>query len=327
VIVTGGHDGCGAAIATNGLSRTFGWTAALTDVTFGVPRGQVHALLGPNGAGKTTLIRILMGLVRPTAGVAQIDGRDVTTDAPALHRTIGLVPSGDRSFYLRISGLENLVFFARLHGLSRREARRRAFELLARVDLEDAAPQRVGLYSHGMQKRLSFARALLGNPSVLLVDEATHDLDPDGAERVRTLAREACRDGAAVLWATQRLEEIRGFADDVTLLHRGRVRFRGSVHELSALALPRRHVVRLANCRPAGEALAAAAASAVGRLGTLSPVAHANGEHYVLALREGFVLGDALAALANVDIQVLSCREYRSEIEEAFLTVTADGSP
>jgi ABC-2 type transport system ATP-binding protein len=91
------------------------------------------------------------------------------------------------------------------------------------VGLAEAATQRVGAYSHGMQKRLSIARALLANPKLLLVDEATHDLDPEGAERVRNLVRYACSQGAAVVWATQRLEEIRGLADRVTLLHRGRV--------------------------------------------------------------------------------------------------------
>ena len=134
---------------------------------------------------------------------------------------MGLVPSGDRSLYLRISGFENLLFFGRLHGMSKGEAAARARELLELVGLAGAGDLRAAFYSHGMQKRLSIARALLTRPSVLLVDEATHDLDPEAAARTRELVRGLADEGAAVVWATQRIEEIRGFADGVTLLREG----------------------------------------------------------------------------------------------------------
>src|SRR5919202_6225407 len=134
-----------------------------------------------------------------------------------------------------------MVFFPRLHGVRRGPAARRAAEVLEQVGLADAARQRVGLYSHGMHKRLSVARALLMRPAVLLVDEATHDLDPEGAMRVQALVRAAADEGAAVLWATQRLDEIRDFADRVTLLSAGRVRFAGSVPPLKAPAPHRRY--------------------------------------------------------------------------------------
>jgi ABC-2 type transport system ATP-binding protein len=316
----------GTAISARNLTRRFGAKVALDDVGFEVAAGELHALLGPNGAGKTTLIRILLGLLQPSEGSVELLGRDVRRHAAELRHVVGFIPSGDRSFYLRITGLENLVFFARLQGMRRREAVQRAREVLEHVGLAEAATERVGVYSHGMQKRLSIARALLANPKVLLVDEATHDLDPEGAERVRNLVRLACEEGAAVVWATQRLEEIRGLAERVTLLHRGRVEFAGGVHKLSALARPRDHVIRLTNGRPSDAAVRAAAEAALRGRGRVAPVGGSDPGHYVLSLADDVILGDALATLAAADLQVHSVRERRSEIEDAFRFLTEEGA-
>ena len=315
----------GAAVSARSVTRRFGGSLALDAVDFEVGRGQLHALLGPNGAGKTTLIRILLGLLEPNEGSVELVGRELRRNLTELRQLVGFVPSGDRSFYLRISGLENLVFFARMHGMPRRRATQRALEVIEHVGLKDAAGGRVGTYSHGMQKRLSVARALLAKPPVLLVDEATHDLDPEGAERVRDLVRAACSEGAGVVWATQRLEEIRGLADRVTLLHRGRVEFVGGVHELTALARPRDHVIRMTNGRPSAAAVRAAAEAALRGRGNVVPVGGTDAEHYILSLEDNVVLGDALGALSAADLQVHSCRERRSEIEDAFRFLTADG--
>src|SRR5262245_1186471 len=232
------------AIEIDGVSRRYGAIEALRGVSLAVRPGEIPGLLGPNGAGKTTLVRILGGLADPTSGDAWVLDRRAGRSRE-LHGAIGLVPSGDRTFYLRISGRENLIFFARLHGLRRRAAGERADAVLEAVGLTDAAGRAVMTYSHGMQKRLSFARALLGGPSVLLVDEATHDLDPVAAQRVRALTPAEAARGRAVLWATQRLEELTGFADAVTVLERGTVRFEGSVAALAAHARTDRHVLRL----------------------------------------------------------------------------------
>jgi ABC-type multidrug transport system ATPase subunit len=304
------------------VTRRFGTKVVLSDVSLSVARGQIQALLGPNGAGKTTLLRILTGLLEPSEGSVRVLGVDTVGSPRGLRQLIGLVPSGDRSFYLRITGLENLVFFARLHGMRRREAVARAGTVLEEVGLASAARTRVGHYSHGMQKRLSVARALLTEPPILLVDEATHDLDPDGALRVRDLVGAAAARGAAVVWATQRLDEIRGLAHGVTLLSEGKVRFSGSVAELMEHAEPRRYLVRLRNGRPADYLLESAGRTALGGLGSIRAAGDGFGEHYLLSLADGTVLGDALAALTEADISVLACREERSEIEEAFLSLT-----
>jgi ABC-2 type transport system ATP-binding protein len=312
-------------IEAHDLVRRFRKTLALDGVSLSVAPGEIHALLGPNGAGKTTLVRILSGLIGPTSGTVSVAGVDAAANPRELRRLIGIVPSGDRSFYLRISGAENLLFFGRMHGLRRREAAERAREMLDHVGLADAARKPVGEYSHGMQKRLSVARALLTDPRVLLVDEATHDLDPEGSRRVQSLVTDIAERGTAVLWATQRLDEIRGLAGSVTLLHHGRIRFQGSVPSLLEHSVPRRYVVRLQNGRPAGISLTDAQ-RALGSKASITPPLEAGSEHHAIALAEGAVLGDAVAALQNAHIQVLACRQERSEIEEAFLALTEDPS-
>jgi ABC-type multidrug transport system ATPase subunit len=313
-----------AAIDIVDVSRRFGSHQALDGVSLEVREGEIHALLGPNGAGKTTLLRIVSGLVDPDGGELSLSGRPIGRLAPREHRRLlGLVPSGDRSFYLRISGIENLIFFGRLQGLSRAQATDRARACLEEVDLVEAARKRVGVYSHGMQKRLSVARALLMDPPVLLVDEATHDLDPEGAVRVRELVANAARRGASVIWATQRVDEIRGFVDRLTLLHRGTVRFRGTVPAFMAASRSTRHLVHLRS-RAADESpdVLEPARAALRGSGSLTPTGETDGEHFVLDLETGSSLGVAITELTAAGVDVLSCREERSPIEDAFLAFT-----
>jgi ABC-2 type transport system ATP-binding protein len=265
-------------------------------------------------------MRVLSGLADPSAGSAQVLGRGVgrSRDVRGL---IGLVPSGDRSFYERISALENLLFFARLRGLRAHEARARALAVLAAVGLEDTARQPVNTYSHGMQKRLSFARALLTDPPVLLVDEATHDLDPAASRQVRSLAAARARAGTAILWATQRIEELTGFAERVTVLDRGSVRFAGSVGALVAIADAQRHVLRFGPSTARLDDLEAALDGA----GGLEPAPDGEERQAVLVLAPGVPLGAAIARLHDAGAVILSCRDERPPIERAFLALTEDG--
>ncbi len=315
----------GAAIETRGVGRSFGPVRALADIDLRVEPGEIHALLGPNGAGKTTLLRILSGLVAADDGDVIVFGiRWKGLMSREARRFLGLVPSGDRTFYLRVSGLENLVFFARLYGMSRRAALARAWECLEAVGLSDAARKEVGQYSHGMQKRLSVARALLMHPRVLLVDEATHDLDLSGARRVQELVRAAAaHGGAAVIWATQRLDEIRGFADRVTVLRSGHIAFTGTVPELMATSVARRWLLTLSG--PAD--VEGRAVAALGRRGVLAPRGDPAAGHYLLSLHHGVELGEAFEALLGAGVRILGCREERSEIEEAFLQLTGGDAP
>ena len=302
------------ALVVESVTRTFGDVQALDGVSLEVQSGEIHALLGPNGAGKTTLLRLLTGLVTPTAGHVGVLG--ATVGARQRRDGVGFVPSGDRSFYERLSGEENLLFFARLHGLGKRDARARAREVLGQVGLADAAGRPVAAYSHGMQKRLSVARALLGSPSVLLVDEATHDLDPVNAARVRELVSRLAEQGSAVLWATQRIEEIRGFADRATLLVEGRVRFAGAVAALLAQADSRRYVLRLGGSRRLADLQEVLGPTA--RLTALPEHGHV-----ALELRDRTVLGDVVSMLAAAGARVHDCRRERAEAEDAFLALSS----
>jgi len=311
-----------AVVDARHVMRRFGDVVALDDVTLSVGAGRIHALLGPNGAGKTTLMRIFTGLVTADAGEIAVAGCDPAQNTRELRTRVGLVPSGDRSLYLRLSGLENLLFFARLQGLRRRTALKRAVDALELVDLTAAARTRVGVYSHGMQKRLSVARGLLTDPAVLLVDEATHDLDPEAADNIRGLTRDLAGRGTAIIWTTQRVDEIRGFADGVTLLARGRVRFTGTVPELMAHALPSRYLVQLRPAEDHERSSERELRHALGELGSIAETTDGGRDHFLLALRADTVLGDALAAIREAGYDLLGCRDERSEVEEAFLTLT-----
>jgi ABC-type multidrug transport system ATPase subunit len=311
-------------VEVRGVDRRFKETVALHGVSLRIPPRTIHALLGPNGAGKTTLIRVLTGLVEPDAGQVRLMGIPLTgVTSRKVRRLFGYVPSGDRTFYLRISATENLVFFGRLYGLTRRKALVRAGEVLEAVELTNAAKLPVGVFSHGMQKRLSLARALLLDPPILFVDEATHDLDPEASARARGLVANAASAGAAVVWATQRVDEIRGFADRVTLLDRGVVRFEGSVPELMGTAGARRFLLHLAR-EPGGGEQIDQVTDLVGHMGKVLPAGGEgeDGEHLLLVLQADAVLGDAIARLSNAGIRVVACREERSGIEEAFLRLT-----
>lgn len=206
-----------------GLQKCFGAQRALRGIDLEVPWGGVVALLGPNGAGKSTLMRILGTSVLPDAGLVEVAGGDVVGDPAAARRTLGLVLNEERSWYWRLSGRENLEFFAALYGLHRRAAQARATELLAMVDLAAEADRRFDRYSSGMRARLSLARALLHEPPVLCLDEPTRTLDPVAAASFRALVASQAAAGRAVLFSTHDLHEAAAVASRVVVLVGGLV--------------------------------------------------------------------------------------------------------
>jgi ABC-2 type transport system ATP-binding protein len=213
------------AVVTSGLSKRLGSVQALADVDLEVEWGELVALVGPNGAGKTTLIRVLSTIVLPDSGRVQVAGHDVVHEGAQVRRAVGLDLGGERAWYWRLTGRQNLEFFAALEGSSRYEAQRIASTLLDDLGLADVGDRRVGRYSTGMRARLSLARALLGSPRVLLLDEPTASIDPISAagfrDRLRAVARER---RLGVLVSTHDLREAAG-ADRVVALANGRVAF------------------------------------------------------------------------------------------------------
>jgi ABC transporter DrrB family efflux protein len=220
-----------AAVRVEGVHKRFGETVALAGVDLEVPEGTIYGLLGPNGAGKTTLVRVLATLLSPDAGRAEVLGRDVVEDAPAVRELIGL--TGQFAAVDEIlTGRENLVMFGRLFGLGHRAAHRRAADLLERFDLGDAADRPARTYSGGMRRRLDLASSLLTQPRILFLDEPTTGLDPRSRNQIWAVVRELVREGTTVLLTTQYLEEADELADHIAVIDRGRVIAHGTGNEL-----------------------------------------------------------------------------------------------
>ena len=225
------------AIAAKGLVKVYRShgkeVRALDNVDLTVEQGTVLALLGPNGAGKTTMVRILATLLRPDAGRATVAGFDVVREAQKLRRVIGL--SGQfAAVDENLTARENLWLFGRLYQLKSPEVRRRAAELLAQFDLEDAADRPVNTYSGGMRRRLDLASALIGRPRLLFLDEPTTGLDPRSRLGLWDTIRELVRQGRTLLLTTQYLEEADELADLIAVIDHGRIIARGTADELKA---------------------------------------------------------------------------------------------
>ncbi|HEV8339173.1 MAG TPA: ABC transporter ATP-binding protein [bacterium] len=196
---------------------------AVDHMTLEVAAGELLGLLGPNGAGKTTTLLLLSTLLAPTAGTAVIEGFDVRRAPGEVRRRIGVLLAGDRAVYRRLTGRENLLYFAALYGLPRQEAHSRAQALLELVGLTDRADDLVERYSTGMRMRVAIARSVLHGPAVLLLDEPTVGLDPHGARLVRELIASLHQSGKTILLATHDMAEAERLCDRVAIIDRGRI--------------------------------------------------------------------------------------------------------
>ena len=226
-----------AAIRVEGLVKSYGHLEVLRGVDLEVPTGSILALLGSNGAGKTTVVRILCTLLRPDAGTARVCSLDVVADAAVVRESISL--TGQFAAVDEIlTGRENLVLVGRLRHLT--DPRGVADALLERFSLQDAAARRVGTYSGGMRRRLDIAMSLVGDPPVVLLDEPTTGLDPQGRLEVWDAVRQLAARGTTVLLTTQHLDEAEQLADRIAILHEGRIVSEGTLAELRALLPPAR---------------------------------------------------------------------------------------
>jgi ABC-2 type transport system ATP-binding protein len=220
-------------VDVEGVSKSFGATKALDDVSMAVPTGTVQGLLGPNGAGKTTLVRILATLLAPDAGRARIGGVDVRQDPNTVRTLIGLAgqyAAVDET----LTGRENLVMVGRLYRLGAQLAKARAEESLERLGLVDAADRPVKTYSGGMRRRLDLGASLVGRPQVLLLDEPTTGLDPRTRLDMWAFIRDLVDQGTTVLLTTQYLEEADRLADHIVVIDRGKVIASGTSDELKS---------------------------------------------------------------------------------------------
>jgi ABC-2 type transport system ATP-binding protein len=200
---------------------------AVRDVSFAVREGEIFGLIGPNGAGKTTLAKMIATLIQPTEGQVTVKGFDSVRDDVAVRRNVGLAGAEERSFYWRLSVEQNLMFFARLHGLSNSDARKRISDLLQMLQLEDSARKRFAELSTGNKQRLSVARAMLSDPPVLLLDEPTRSLDPLAAARMRATIKSLAQDETkrvTVFLTSHNLAEVEELCDRVAIISKGEIK-------------------------------------------------------------------------------------------------------
>lgn len=213
---------------------------ALRDVDLDVRRGEIFGLIGRNGAGKTTLTKIIATLVQPTTGRVSVNGFDSVEHDRTVRGQLGLATAEERSFYWRLTAEQNLMFFARLYGLSDHQARRRIIELFEQLELLPLATRRFSELSTGNKQKLAVARALLSRPPVLLLDEPTRSLDPFSAAQLRELIAELAKGDAAVsiLLTSHNLSEVEELCDRVAIIADGSIRATGTVAELRAQFRP-----------------------------------------------------------------------------------------
>ncbi|HLF02761.1 MAG TPA: ABC transporter ATP-binding protein [Anaerolineales bacterium] len=221
------------AIQAHGLRKTYGKHEAVRHVDLNIAPGEIVGFLGPNGAGKTTTIKILTGLLKPTAGTAAIVGHDIQKEPIQAKAAFGYVPDTP-NLYGKLNAWEFLRFMSRLYRVPKDQAERRANELLKLFELSDAASDLIEGYSHGMQQKMALAAALIHNPQVLFLDEPTVGLDPRSARLIKDMLGQLRDRGAAVFFSTHILEIAERMCDRVMIIDQGEIVAAGTMAELRA---------------------------------------------------------------------------------------------
>jgi len=308
------------AIETAGLIKTFGDTRALDGVDLRIRQGSVYGLLGPNGAGKTTTIRILATLLKPDSGRVTVLGHDVVREAARVREKVSLTgqyASVDED----LTGTENLVLVGRLLGLSWRDGRRRAAELLEAFGLTGAAGRQVQTYSGGMRRRIDIAASLVAIPEVLFLDEPTTGLDPRSRNQVWELVRRIAGEGTTVLLTTQYLDEADRLAERLAVIDHGKVIAEGTSRELKASVGASALHVRLANAdqRPLAQEL-------VSRVLGDGLLPGTDPSELAVRLENPAQAADVLAALTRGSVEVAEFSVGNPSLDEVFLALTGKTS-
>ena len=221
------------AVELHNLSKTYpGGKQAVQNVSLELEPGEVFGFLGPNGAGKTTTVKLLNGMLTPTEGICRVLGSDPALEPEKVHAVSGVVTEHAR-MYENLTGLENLVFYAELYGISADEAARRSESLLKEMELEEAKDRKLAVWSTGMRQRLSLARALIHRPKILFLDEPTSGLDPESAQNVNRMIREMAENsGITVFLCTHQLRYAQEICTRYGLIEEGRLLAEGTLDEL-----------------------------------------------------------------------------------------------
>jgi len=310
------------AIETVGLTRRYGSVTAVDGVDLQVPAGALYGLIGPNGAGKTTTLRMLAGLLEPSAGLLRINGRTANHDWRDLQRQMGYMPDFF-GVYEDMLVWEYLDFFGRCHGLGAARRRRVTDELLELVDLTSRRDAYVETLSRGMRQRLCLAHALVHDPSVLLLDEPASGLDPRARVEMRELLRELGAMGKTIVVSSHILAELAELCDSVGIIERGRLVASGPLDEL------RRHAAhgRMLHLRVLSDVMEAEMAlrdqPGIGQVYASGAGARdAAGSLEAEFAGDDEAIADLLAALLSRGVRVFSFSETTSDLEEVFLRLT-----
>jgi ABC-2 type transport system ATP-binding protein len=302
------------AIVVEGLQRAFGEVFAVQGIDIAVGEGEIYGFLGPNGAGKTTTVRMLTTLLLPTGGRASVAGHDVVAEARQVRGSIG-VALQEAALDPLMTGRELIRLQATLQGLPPAAGRKRADELLERVDLSGAADRRVGTYSGGMQRRLDLAAALVHGPRVLFLDEPTTGLDPVSRKTIWEEVRELNEEGTTVFLTTQYLEEADQLADNVGIIDSGRIVAEGTPEQLKG-EVGNPHVELLV-----GEGAVAAAEEVCRGLGKLLPPK--DGKRVLLEVEHGAAdIPRVVRALDEAGVGVESLELVRPTLDDVFVAKT-----
>lgn len=221
-------------------------THALNKVNLKIRHGEIFGLLGPNGAGKTTLTKVLSTLVLPDEGTIMVNGYDVRTNPTPVRSSIGLVTGGERSLYWKMTPMENLVFFGRLYHLTRKEAEKRALELIETFNMKDKKDELVQNLSTGQKMKIAFCRSLVHDPPLLLVDEAERGLDPRASKEFRKFLKEELQEkhGKTILLCTHNMEILDELCDRIALINKGSIIALGTPERLK-LEMKQKHILHL----------------------------------------------------------------------------------
>ena len=245
-----------AAISTEHLTRRFGELLAVDDVNLRVASGQFFGFLGPNGAGKSTTIKMLTGLLAPSAGRIEILGLGLAENPVEVKRQIGVVPEG-MALFGRLTGAEYLNFAGRMYGLDRETAAKRASELLDFMQLADQPQTLVTDYSHGMQKKLALAAAVIHNPKILFLDEPFEGVDAIASGTLKAMLQRMIAHGATIFLTSHVLEIVERLCSHVAIIHRGKLVAQGSLEELRAGVEAQAAGTLAANAAPGATAIPA----------------------------------------------------------------------
>jgi ABC-2 type transport system ATP-binding protein len=305
------------AISADGLTKVFGKQRAVDGLTLSVPRGAVFGFLGPNGSGKTTTIRMLLGLIAPTSGEIALLGEPMPRALPTVLPRVGALVEGP-AVYPYLSGRDNLLRLDAADVRSDPATRAaRVASALDRVGLGHAAHKRAGAYSLGMKQRLGLANALLRRRELLVLDEPTNGLDPQGTREVRALIRSLAADGTTVFLSSHLLSEIEHVCSHVAVMSTGRVVTQGRLDELRA-AGSRRLVVTTPDTDAARRVL-------VERGLTPGPLTAAAPDTVTAALPDGLAVEELTAALVAGGVRVRGIAASGETLEDRFVALTGEG--